>query len=98
MSGDERSPSVDSDFTAITGKQSIGTSATTRKRGKYKKRKPEGSVKSGTAKGTVDGRSVKSGVNEDEEEEEADGDADGDDGVVDDGVKVDKAAEKKKLA
>ncbi|MCJ1398870.1 hypothetical protein MMC11_002071 [Xylographa trunciseda] len=98
FSRDERSPSVDSDFTTITGKQSVGPSAFGGKKVKPKKKKVDGSVKSGTAKGTVDGRSVAEGADEDEDGEEVDGDADGEDGVVEDGAKVDRAAEKKKMA
>ena len=98
FSRDERSPSVDSDYTAITGKQSVGTGAFGGKKVKTKKKRVDGSVRSGTAKGTVDGRSVAEGVDEDEDGEEVDGDADGEDGVVEDGTKVDRAAEKKKMA
>ncbi|MCJ1290673.1 hypothetical protein MMC34_002215 [Xylographa carneopallida] len=98
FSRDERSPSVDSDYTAITGKQSVGTSAFGGKKARGKKKKVDGSVKSETAKGTADGRSVAEGVDEYEDGEEVDGDADGEDGVVEDGAKVDRAAEKKKMA
>lgn len=97
LSRDNRSPSVDSDYTAITGKQSISTSAIGGKKGKIKQTKAVGSLKSGTAKRTGDGRSVAE-LDVDEDGEEADGDAEGEDGVVEDGAKVDRAAEKKKLA
>ena len=91
-----RSPSVDSDYTAITGRQSVGTSGIGGKRGRSKRKKAEG--KDGTAKGTTDGRSATGALEDEEEEGDGDGDGDGDEGVVEDGVKVDRAAEKKKLA
>ena len=55
-------------------------------------------MKSGTAKGTVDGRSATGHGGDDggEDEDEEDGDAGA--GMVDTGGKVDKAAEKKKMA
>ena len=62
------------------------------KKGKSKHKKFD--EKYGTARETTDGRSATGGLEEDEEE----GEGDGDDGVVEDGVKVDRAAEKKKLA
>ena len=92
---DARSPSVDSDYTAITGRQSVGTSAIGGRKGKGKRKKIE--EKDGTAKRTTDGRSATGGLEEDEEEGDGDVDGDGDDGVVEDGTKVDRAAEKKKL-
>ncbi|MCJ1475791.1 hypothetical protein MMC13_004455 [Lambiella insularis] len=97
LSRDDRSPSVDSDYTAITGKQSVGASAIGGKKGKGKKRKIDGSVKSGTAKATGDARSVAE-LDVDEDGEEVDVDGEGEAGVIEDGAKVDRAAEKKKLA
>ena len=76
----------------------MGASTLKGKKAKGKRKKAEGSVKSGTARGTVDGRSAAEGPDEDEDGEEVDGDADGEEGVVEDGAKVDRAAEKKKMA
>ena len=93
-----RSPSVDSDFTGITGRQSVGTSATAPKKPRGRKKKGQESVKSGTPKGRADGRSATGQAGDDggEDEEEDEGDAGA--GMVDAGGKVDKAAEKKKMA
>jgi len=99
LPNDERSPSVDSDYTAITGKQSVAASGISGKqgKGKGKRKRGEGSVRSGTAKGAADGRSA-TGRQDEDEEEEVDGEDEGDDGVVDAGTKVDKVQEKRKLA
>ena len=93
-----RSPSVDSDFTAITGgTRSVVTAGIGAKKARGRRKAKEGSVRSGTAKGTVDGRSAtgQAGEEGDGEEEE---EGEGEDGVVDQGERVDKVAEKKKLA
>jgi hypothetical protein len=66
-------------------------------KGKGKRKRGGGSVRSGTVKGAADGRSA-TGRQEEDEEEEVDGEDEGDDGVVDAGAKVDKAQEKRKLA
>jgi hypothetical protein len=87
---------VDSDYTAITGKQSVTASALSGKKGKGRRKKGvEGSVKSSAQKGARDTRSVTGGPDVEEEDDE---DGGGDDGVVDDGVKVDKDAAEKKMA
>jgi transcription initiation factor TFIID subunit 11 len=93
----ERSPSVDSDYTAVTGNQSVAASTIgMKKRGRKKKDGAE-SVISG--KGGADARS-KTGAPDEEAEGEEDEEDDGIGGVVDEGEqgKVDKAAEKKKIA
>lgn len=97
-----RSASVESDATGVTGGRSVvtpGTGPKKRRRGRRKKR--DGSVRDGSAKdGSVKEGSLKSGVKEGEgsvageEEEEED---DGDEGLEDDGERVDKVAEKKNL-
>ena len=99
LANGERSPSVESDYTAITGKQSVTASGINGKqgKGKGKRKRGEGSVRSGTVKEPADGRST-TGRPEEDEEEEVDGEDEGDDGVVEDGAKVDKAQEKRKLA
>ncbi|MCJ1258897.1 hypothetical protein MMC24_006731 [Lignoscripta atroalba] len=93
-----RSPSVESDFTGITGGgQSVVTAGTGAKKARGKRKGKEGSVRSGTAKGTADGRSVvgQPGEEADGEEEE---EGEGDEGMVEDGGRVDRVAEKKNLA
>lgn len=87
---DERSVSVESDATGVTGGRSVvtaGTGAKGRKRGR--KKKGEVSVKSGARGGAG------SVVGQGEEEEEEDGDVD--DGLEDDGEKVDEEAEAENL-
>lgn len=91
----QRSPSVESETSILTGGQSVvtaGTGAKRRKRGGKQIQKEgvgEGSVVSGFGpRGATGGLQV-----EEEEEEE-----DLDEGLEDDGEKLDKAAEKKKLA
>lgn len=92
---------MESDFTAVTGAHSVVTSAAGRK-GKGKHKKGEGSVSfslKSAAKETTGDRSIEGVL----EEEEDDGDGDGDeegagDGMVDEGGRVDRAAEKKKMA
>ena len=90
----ERSPSVDSDFTAITGGRSAITTGTTKRgRGKGKKKKAEGSVKSLGREKPVDGAARGgSEVPDDEDDED-----EGAEGMVDDGEVVDEAAEREKL-
>lgn len=90
-----RSPSVDSDFTAVTGGKSVVTAGTA-KRGRRKGRakQVEGSVKSGGREKTIDG-ATRGGSEVPEEDEEDD---EGGEGMVENGEVGDKAAEKKKLA
>lgn len=90
-----RSPSVDSDFTAVTGGKSVvtATGKAKRGRGKGKKKLAEGSVKSAGREKTVDGGRGATAEAADEEDD----DDDGADGMIDDGEAVDKLAEKKKL-
>lgn len=100
LNDNARSPSVESDFTGVTGAQSVITSGTgTGKRRRGRRRKTEGSVKSGGPKatGTVDGASA-TGQLGDEGAEEEEEEGEGDEGMVDEGAKVDLSAEKKNLA
>ena len=90
----ERSPSVDSDITNITGKGSLATAGARRKKAKGKEKKSAASVKSGAREKTVDGRE---GTGEVPDEEEDDDDEGGDD-VLDGVEEEDREAEKKKLA
>lgn len=92
-----RSPSVESDVTAVTGNRSVITTATGIRGKRGRKRKPEGSI--GNAKTTTqpggDGTSAKGGgedVEEDEDEEEAG------EGFINDGDAVDDITEKENLA
>ena len=73
------------------------TAGTGAKKARGKRKGKEGSVRSGTAKGTADGRSVvgQPGEEADGEEEE---EGEGDEGMVEDGGRVDRVAEKKNLA
>ncbi|KAA6406553.1 MAG: hypothetical protein FRX48_09718 [Lasallia pustulata] len=98
-----RSPSVESDITGITGPTGGGASAvavgTGRGRGGgrgRKKKTGDGSVRSGE-KATVDGRS-NTGQAADEGPEDEDEEAEGEEGMVEDGGRVDRAAERKNLA
>ena len=102
---------MESDFTAVTGDKggsvvTAGAGATAvigvkKKRGRKPKIKA-GSLKSGTEKatGTVDGRSGKGDLDDDAvgEEDDEEGEGEGDEGMIDEGGRVDKAAEKKKMA
>ena len=88
----ERSPSVDSEITNITGKESHATTGGRRRKSKGKGKQVAASVKSGTKEKTVDGREGTGEVPDDDEEDD-----DGDE-VVDGGEEEDKEAEKKKLA
>lgn len=96
----ERSPSVESDVTGVTGAHSVVTTGVgSRKgRGKRKRKGEEGSVRSGGK--TIGGEEASaSGLAGEEAAEEEDDDGDVDDGGQDEeGRKVDKAAEKKNLA
>ena len=91
---DVRSPSVDSDYTAVTGGQSVVTSTRGGRKATGKRKRGEGSA-TGTAKVTADGRSGSGGLDEDGEEEP---EADAEEGMVDEGARVDRAAERKKMA
>lgn len=85
---------MESDFTAVTGGKSVANAgATKRMRGKGKK-KPEGSVKSGTREKTVEGAREGTGEAPDDEDEEDEGG----EGMVDDGEPDDREAEVKKTA
>ena len=92
----ERSPSVDSDYTAVTGSQSLAASAVgVKKRGRKRKDGTESVISAG--KGGAADTGSKTGAPDEEadgEEEEGDG---GDDDMVAEGGQVDKAAETKKL-
>lgn len=92
-----RSPSNDSDITALTGSRSVITSATGVKGKRGRKKKVEGSVvnlKSTTRQG-ADGTSTK-GAGDDVEEDDDDDDAG--EGLVNDGEEIDKVTEKENLA
>ena len=97
---DQRSPSVESDFTAVTGRHSVVNSAAGGKKPRGRKKKlPDGGARSENVKSAGDGKSEAGqaggdGGEEEEEEEEVPGE----EGMVDSGLKVDAAAEKKKLA
>ena len=92
-----RSPSVESDYTTVTGNQSVVTSAPGgKKRGR--KRKDAESVKSADKTRTADGRS-RGGLDDDAEEDEGEGEGEGaDDNLVDAGHKIDRVAEQKRMA
>ena len=99
----ERSPSVESDITAATGARSArGVGG--RRRRKGKKKDGAESIKSADRSSKLRGAASRtSGLEEEEvvEDEEDDDEGDGGGGGVEDmdgGVKVDEAAEKKKLA
>lgn len=90
-----RSPSIDSEFTAVTGGKSVIANTTGKKvRGKGKKKQLEGSVKSAGREKTVDG--ARDGTAEAPDEE--DDDDDGGDEILDDENAVEAEAEVKKLA
>ena len=98
-----RSPSVESDVTGVTGVtggRSVVTAGTGVRKGKRRrKRRGEDSVKSGTKAAGGDEGSASGPAGEDgAEEEEEDAEAEGDEGLLDDGEKVDRVAEKKNLA
>ena len=85
---------MDSDYTAVTGGQSVVTSTRGGRKATGKRKRGEGSA-TGTAKVTADGRSGTGGLDEDGEEEP---EADAEEGMVEEGGRVDRAAEKKKMA
>lgn len=88
----ERSPSVDSDFTAVTGGRSVVTTGTTKRvRGKGKAKKVEGSLKSVGKEKTAGGAARGGSEVPDDEDDEDEG------AVVDDGGVVDEEAEREKL-
>ena len=90
-----RSPSIESDFTAVTGGKSVVTN-TTGKRGRGKgKKKVDGGARSTTGREkTADaGREETGEAPEDEEDED-----EGGEGMVDDGEVVDREADVKKMA
>ena len=92
-----RSPSIDSDFTAVTGAKSTTAAAPTRRgRGKGKKTKnAEGSVKSGGREKTAESGHREGTFEAVEDEDEDD---EGADGMVDEAEVVDAEAERKKMA
>lgn len=92
-----RSPSVESDvtgITGITGAQSTAAGAKTGRKRRAKRRAGDPSVRSDTREVSLRAQSIPDDAYEDEEDE----DQEGDDGLQDGGEKVDKEAEKKKLA
>ena len=89
-----RSPSIESEITAVTGGKSViagGTGKRGRGRGK---KKMEGSVKSAGREKTAEAAREGTGEAPDDEDE----DDEGGDGMVDDGEVVDAEAEVKKMA
>lgn len=94
--GGIRSPSIDSDITAVTGSKSIITAATGIKGKRGRKKKAEGSIIiAKKSRPGVDGTSTKGGgddADEDEDDEEAG------EGFVNDGEEIDKITEKENLA
>ncbi|KAK3171500.1 hypothetical protein OEA41_003584 [Lepraria neglecta] len=92
INASERSPSVDSDFTIVTGGRSVVTAGNSKRvRGKGKAKKVEGSVKSLGREKTADGAMRGGSEVPDDEDDEDEG------AVVDDGKVVDEAAEREKL-
>ena len=96
VDGGQRSPSVESDFTAVTGSQSLAASGVGKKRRRRKKDETQ-SVRSAGKGKTADTASRTGGMGEDVEEEDDDGAAGGEEGIVESGVKVDRVAEQKKM-
>ncbi|KAF6218858.1 hypothetical protein HO133_005401 [Letharia lupina] len=90
----ERSPSVDSEITNMTGKGSIAMTGGRRRKSKGKGKKAAVSVKSGAKEKTVDGREATGEVPDDDDEDDDEG---GDD-IIDGVQEEDREAEKKKLA
>lgn len=90
----ERSPSVDSEITNITGKGSLAATGGRRRKSRLKGKKPAASVKSGAKDKAVDGREGTGEVPDDDDDDDDDG---GDD-VVDGVEEEDREAEEKKLA
>ena len=97
VTNDQRSPSVESDFTAVTGRHSVLNSTVSGRKPRGRKKKvPHGSARSENAKVAVDAKNEAGGGGGEEEEEEEE--VPGEEGMVDSGVKVDSVAEKKKLS
>ena len=94
--GGIRSPSVDSDITAVTGSKSVVT-ATTGIRGKRgRKKKGEGSIiNAKKSRPAADGTSTKAGGDDAEEDDD---DEEAGEGFVNDGEEIDKITEKENLA
>ena len=90
----ERSPSVDSEITNITGKGSLVAAGGRKRKSRRKGKLVAASVKSGAKEKTVDGREGTGEVPDDDEEEEDEGA----DEVMDGVEEEDREAEKKKLA
>lgn len=90
-----RSPSIDSDITGVTGSKSVVTNTTGKKvRGRGKKKKVEGSLKSTGREKTAETAREGTGEAPDEDDE----DDEGGEGMVDDEEVVDAEAEIKKMA
>lgn len=89
----ERSPSVDSEITNITGKGSLAAAPGRRRKSKGKGKQAGASVKNGAKEKTVDGREGTGEVPDDDEDDD-----DGGEDVLDGVEEEDIEAEKKKLA
>lgn len=89
----ERSPSVDSEITNITGRGSLAPGGGRKKKARGRGKKVAASVKSSAKEKTVDGREATGEVPDDEDDDD-----DGAEDVVDNVEEEDKEAEKKKLA
>ena len=89
----ERSPSVDSEITNITGKGSLAPGGGRKKKTKGRGKQAAASVKSSAKEKTVDGREGTGEVPDDDEEDD-----DGAEDVVDGVEEEDRETEKKKLA
>ena len=94
---DFRSPSVDSDITAVTGGRSVATTVNAVKGKRGRKKKAEGSIVNGknAARTRAEGTSANGGGDDVEEEDD---DEDGGEGLVKEGEEIDKATEKENLA
>ena len=91
----ERSPSVDSEITNITGKGGLAkVGGGRRRKSKGKAKQTAASVKSGAKEKTIDGREGTGEVPDDDDEDDDEG---GDD-VLDHAGEEDREAEEKKLA
>ncbi|KAM0803344.1 hTAFII28-like protein conserved region-domain-containing protein [Usnea florida] len=91
----ERSPSVDSEITNITGKGSLAKGVGKKRRSRGKGKQTAASVNSGAKEKTLDGREGTGEVPDDDEEEEDD---EGGDELVGNIEEEDREAEEKKLA
>ena len=89
----ERSPSVDSEITNVTGKGIVVATGRRGRKSRGKGKKALASVKSGAKEKTVDGREGTGDVPDDDDEEDDEGDD-----VIDGVEEEDREAEKKKLA